>query len=180
MQKNGYFQLDMQPNGIFIKIFAPVEGGNPINIAEVIAYLDKFKYNQYDLKELNKAVTGLNGGAGCKVAEFKGNRVDEEMYAETSLDKMMLTVRFYPASNNGRAITLEDMMSSFQKMGITAEIDKAQLEAYLKDREYCKTFTIAKGKAPIPGKDARIVYFFNTDHNLKPKRNEDGSVNYKE
>ena len=30
------------------------------------------------------------------------------------------------------------------------------------------------------GRDAKIEYFFNTNKNLQPKRNEDGSVDYKE
>lgn len=38
----------------------------------------------------------------------------------------------------------------------------------------------AKGKNPIHGKDAKIEYFFNTNLNLKPKKNEDGSVDYRD
>ena len=37
-----------------------------------------------------------------------------------------------------------------------------------------------QGKNPIHGKDAKIEYFFNTNLNLKPKKNEDGSVDYRD
>ena len=36
------------------------------------------------------------------------------------------------------------------------------------------------GYPEINFKDAKIEYFFNTSKNLQPKRNEDGSVDYKE
>lgn len=39
---------------------------------------------------------------------------------------------------------------------------------------------LAKGKKPVDGQDARIEYYFNTDVDLKPKKNEDGSVDYRE
>lgn len=178
MQKNGYFQLQMREDGIFVQIFPQKEGGNPLNITEVVAYLDKFKYNQYDLKELNSAIVGT--GAVVRVADYKGDSVDEEMDVEVSLDKMLVSVRFYPPSNNGRKLTLESMVSTLQKMNITAPVDKAVLEAFLSDKEYCKIFQVAKGIPPVQGHNARIEYFFNTNPDLKPKRNEDGSVDYKD
>lgn len=179
MQVNAYFKLQMQPDGIYIVVFAAKEGGVPLNINEVVAYLDKYKYNAYDLKQLNQAVMGVTDGVRIRVADNKGDSVDEEMYIETSLDKMFLNVRFYPPSNNGRPITMDEIMMILERMGVKAEINKKVLQDYLNDREYCKTFMIAQGKPPVRGKDATIEYLFNTDHNLKPKRNEDGSVDYK-
>ena len=57
-------------------------------------------------------------------------------------------------------------------------IDEAAVEAYLAKRNYCEDIVIARGKEPVQGKDARIEYFFNTDLSAKPKRNEDGTVDF--
>lgn len=37
---NGYFQLEVQSEGVFVKIYPPTEGGEAVNIKELMDYLE--------------------------------------------------------------------------------------------------------------------------------------------
>ena len=41
MAKNAYVKLNIRPNGTFLTLYPPVEGGRGLIIDEVEAYLDK-------------------------------------------------------------------------------------------------------------------------------------------
>ena len=53
-----------------------------------------------------------------------------------------------------------------------------EIEAFFAHREYCEDVLVAKGTAPVQGKDAYIEYKFNTDRKAKPTLLEDGSVDF--
>ena len=103
------------------------------------------------------------------------------MNIKISLDKMKVTCRFFPPSKDGgKSMNAEDIISDLAFHKVKYGIDQNEILSFLNDRQYCKDYVLAVGTQPIHGRDARIEYFFNTNKNLQPKRNEDGSVDYKE
>ena len=52
---NGYFQLEMTPQGTILHIYKPTNQGEPININEMADYLTK-KGIAFDIADLNKKV----------------------------------------------------------------------------------------------------------------------------
>ena len=53
---NGYFQLQVKPEGVFVKIYPPTEGGEAVKFKELTDYLGFRQLEQYNVKELNDAV----------------------------------------------------------------------------------------------------------------------------
>ena len=86
--------------------------------------------------------------------------------------------RFYPPSNNGKLLTKDDIISNLSSYGVKYGIDETNIVKFLNDRRYCTDYIIAKATPPIQGRDAVVKYHFNTDFTLKPKTNEDGSVDF--
>lgn len=177
---NGYFQIEVKNDGVFIRLYPPTEEGETLNIKEVMDYLEMRQLNQYDLKELNAAVKNSEREHLVRVAPPMDIFINETMKIETSLDKMRAICRFYPPSNGGHWMDLDEIVSDLTAKKIKFGLDEGAIRGFLKNREYCKNYTFAVGKMPKHGKDAKIEYFFNTNLNLKPKKNEDGSVNYHE
>lgn len=93
---------------------------------------------------------------------------------------MLVRASFYPPAETGRNITLEDIQDELAHEKIVYGIDENMVNALLREREYCTEYLIGKGTPPTIGKDAKIEYYFSTNQSLKPKHNEDGSVNYHE
>lgn len=66
------------------------------------------------------------------------------------------------------------------KRGITYGVKKEFIIRLAEKPVYEKTFKMALGKRPSKGKDGNAIFYFKTEFNPAPKRNEDGTVDYKE
>ena len=111
--KNGYFQLVCGPQGTGLKVFAPKDGGEAVNVKEVMEYLTR---NQipYDTPALSK---GLQNAAASRqeIYLLMLNReackeVNESYILLASEDRMSVIVRFYPASENGESLKPQELI----------------------------------------------------------------------
>ena len=177
--RNQYFQLIVKEEKSFLHIFPPLDGGQRLAIGEVTAYLESRKYTGYDIKELNQALQ-KDEESDVFVGQWDQIVASETMDISIDLDKMKAVCRFYPPSPGGRLMDAREIIGSMTYNKIRYGADQDAIFNFLQDRKYCTDYVFAKGTPPVQGSDARIEYYFNTDKNLQPKRNEDGSVDYKE
>ena len=100
------------------------------------------------------------------------------MRIEINESKTSAKVRFYPPSGRGRFLTKEDIVEGMVRAGIKYGLDEQAIDSFLKSRSYCTDLMLAGALPAVQGHDAKITYHFNTDLTLKPKRLEDGSVDF--
>lgn len=177
--KNGLFQLIHKEDGTYLKLYPPVKDGTLVDINDIIFYLDHIKLEEVDLKELKQAVDELKDTP----TEYKltGKKVyPENEYLKLTInrDKTRVIARFYPPSNKGKLISREEILSDLEHNGVRHGILEHNIDIYLKARQFCTDFIIAKATEPIQGKDAIITYHFSTEITSKPTINEDGSVDF--
>ena len=176
---NAYFQIITSMTGTAVKLVPETDGGAKLDFAELMEYLRLKNIEIADAKPLYQAVEGLVAEVVVPVSIQVGLSAPETFQLKVSADKMEAVVRFYPPSSSGVSYSGKEAVISDLKMSkIAYGIDEAAVEAYLAKRNYCEDIVIARGKEPVQGKDARIEYFFNTDLSAKPKRNEDGTVDF--
>lgn len=179
--RNQYFQLEFKDKTVYLHVYPPQDGGEMLSISEVTEYLARNRLDKYDLRELNAAVVNDKEDLTVAVGEWDGIPVRETMDIRISLDKMKVTCRFYaPSAGGGKVMNAQDIISDLTFHKVRFGIDQNVIADFLADRKYCTDYVMAVGMQPIHGKDAKIEYFFNTNNSLQPKRNEDGSVDYKE
>ena len=178
MARNGYFRLDMRPDGVYLNIIPEEEGGEPVSVREVTDYLQSNKLTDYDLKTLNAATMDKSGSAEVRVSGPVSFFVNETMALELSADQMKLYARFYPNSEGGTRLKLESIIKDLQYKKIVYGINEENIRKFLSERAYCTDYVVAEGTPPRAGKDASIEYFFKTKVDMKPKTNEDGSVDF--
>ncbi|MGN0342639.1 MAG: DUF342 domain-containing protein [Roseburia sp.] len=178
-QRNAYFRIHVREEGTFLQIFPALAGGKALEVGEVTAYLEKCGCKEFNIKELNQALLAPEGKE-VLVGNIYPLQINEEMSIRISLDKMNAYCRFYPGSEGGNQMTVKEILSDLTFKGITNGIRQEEILHFMNDREYCTDYVFAMGKMPVHGRDAKVEYFFNTNLNLKPKRNEDGSVDYRE
>lgn len=177
--KNGYFQLDNRMDGIYVIIFPPAEGGQPVDVMELTAFLDKKKIGPYDVKELNSRIhTTVKQQSAVKVSDQSGVEFGESMNIRFSEDHMTATARFYPPSVKGKQMDVKEILSDLQFNHIQYGIVQEAIQGFLANRSYCSDIVVAKGKPPVQGKDAFITYTFDVNPTGKPKQLEDGSVDF--
>ncbi len=177
---NQYFQLVFRDGQAFLHIFPPREGGKPLSIKEVTAYLDLEKFHNYDVKNLNSALADLENESEVFLGVSELLQIREIMDVNISLDKMKATCRFYPPSAGGKLMSAQDIIDDLGFRRVKFGLDQEAIAEFVENRKYCTDYVLAAGQQPVHGKDAKIEYFFNTNKSLQPKRNEDGSVDYKE
>lgn len=177
---NGFFQLDIRANGVYVHIYPEKEGGKPIDVREFAEYLEKCKIHGYDLPELNRAISQAKEEMDLFVTSEVVSEIDEMANLHVTDDRMMVIIRFYPPSKNGKYMTEKDILNELTNLNVKFGISNKVIQAYLKGRQFCRDIPIARGKAVLNGKDAKVVYKFETAPTAKPKLLEDGSVDFHE
>ena len=173
---NGYFQIVITPKGTGIKVFPPIDGGEPLNVNDVRDYLDDKKI-QYDVVLVNEAVTNADG----KTVIFSEAQIlpeRESCKIEVSKDRMTVTAIFYPPTEGAELMTEKEVLSSLAYRKITYGICAENIHGFFEHREYCKEIVLAQGKPVKEGKDAKVEYHFTLNKRAKPTLKEDGSVDY--
>ncbi len=176
--KNGYFQLIIGNGRTSVRMFPPVDGGEPFKLEELREYLARKGYNRYDQIVLNRVYVELKEPTDVPVDEKENYAEQETLGIQVSPDKMRAVARFYAPSNMGAVMDVNEIINNLRHQKIVAGIREKTIAAFVANRRYCTDYVIAEGIAPVQGSDARIEYFFNTNPNVKPKMNEDGTVNF--
>lgn len=175
---NGCFQLLGKADGTYLKLIPATNGGQDISIDQINEYLNLVRVFEYDIRELNAEIANLNQIKEIKLNDETLIPTSECMTIEICDNKMQAVARFYPPSNTGKSITYNDIISTLAAKGIKVGVDKEVIESFLNNKKYCQDYIVAKGIPVSLGHDAQINYNFNTDLNIKPKVNEDGTVDF--
>lgn len=175
---NGYFQLVITEQVTAVRLVPPTEGGEPISIGELLEYLRSMRIEGFDVRNLNSKVAVLKEEQVVFLTSKSMYPVKETFTLRFSEDNMEAVARFYPPSTNGSLMSREEMINDLKLRKVSYGILEKNIDAFLNHRSYCKDIVVAQGKAPIQGVDGKIEYLFNTKIDRRPKRNEDGSVDF--
>ncbi|MGB4660298.1 MAG: FapA family protein [Mobilitalea sp.] len=176
--RNGYFQLITKEDGTYLKLFEAETGGQPVFFEEISNYLIDKKIYEYDKIAIGKALVSLKGSVEVRLTPTIIMPIDEYVKVEIVDERMHAKARFYPPTNNGHLLSKEDIVSSLVHAGVKYGLDEDAINRFLLERQYCSDYMLANATEPVQGNDAAITYHFNTDLTLKPKTNDDGSVDF--
>lgn len=177
--RNGLFQIVIKATGTFIKLYPPIGNGKPLRYDELNSYLTDQRIFDYDVKEIGKALEiAEDKPTEVRLLSVPIHPINESIKITISSDRMSAHIRFYPASNKGKAITDKSIINSLNHAGVKYGIIKDRVDALTTKHPYCEEILIAKGLQTIEGNEAEIIYHFNVDRTRKPKINSDGSVDF--
>ncbi len=178
--RNGYFQLVCGFVKTELRIFAPLEGGRPVDLKEIGDYLTRNDV-PFDAPSLYEAI---REGGGTQqeylvtVNENITSEVRESYILQVGPDKMAAAARFYPPSEAGERMTLKEFIGDLKNKNINFGVQTDALARFFAAPAYCTDILVARGKQPRHGTDAKIEYYFETDLHAKPTLKEDGSVDF--
>lgn len=174
---NSYFSLDISSMGVSMKYFPPKDGGERLNIDEVMSYLQRNNINDFDVKAVNNLIS-QDEPKTVGISREQAYEINEFMEVKIAPNRMSAEVRFYPPSTKGSRMSIDEMFSDLKAYKIVFGIDENVLNKQVKEPEYMKWFVVANGQDPIHGTDATIEYKFNANRKAKPQLNEDGTVDF--
>lgn len=175
--QNGYFRLVSDPEGYGVALYRPKDGGEDIQIGDIIEYLDDLRI-AYDRKKIEMQLMDEEDGV-CHLGRGPCPVFSETYKLGVYEEDMTAIVRFFPPTESGNRITLDDFLKDVKLRGISFGLQIESLRSHFSSGgQYCTDIVVAKGQEPVQGSDARIEYFFNTDMHRRPTQREDGSVDY--
>jgi hypothetical protein len=175
---NGYFQLHLNEKGVSLELIPPFDNGEKIRVGELKEYLNVVGV-PFDVMAINSALYTLaDEPVVIFLSSLRIPPVDEKCFINVSNDRMSAVLRIFPASEGGKSLSKDDVVGQAKSEKITAGIDEAAIENTLKEKYYCTDVVIAKGCLPTAGKDAKVIYHFDTENSARPELKEDGTVDF--
>jgi hypothetical protein len=175
---NGYFQLQLNEKGVSLELFPPFDGGEKIRVGELKEYLNIVGV-PFDVMAINSALYTLQDEpVVIFLSSIKLAPIDEKCFINVSSDRMTACLRLFPATPGGKSLTKYNILEMAKSEKIKAQIDEAAIEKTLSEKYYCTDIVIAKGNIPTAGRDASIIYHFDTGNSARPELKEDGTVDF--
>ena len=132
---NAYFQLIAEGNVTAVRLVPATDGGDKLNINEMMDYLHLKKIDVQDIKQLYQVALSYDKEIVVPVCAKVCLPQQEMMTVKVSDDRMEAVVRFYPPSSNGGSYRdKNDVISDLQFHKITYGYDEAAIAQYLQNR----------------------------------------------
>lgn len=169
----GLYKLEKRPNGLFV-LLSQGSKDKTLSILKQELLLRNIepdfkaleKWIEEDSQEpfkLTEEVVDLNGRFTIRLSE----------------DLLTAYLTFFPAIEGQLKISLDEIKKSLISKGVTYGVDEVKIMLALTQSKITFELPIAKGSNPIPGKNAKIKYFFNEKGiEVKPKELENGKVDF--
>jgi len=179
--KDGEAFVRYWPNGVFLKVTAPVGNGKKINQALAMQAVNSKEITGADTDIINKLVSDANGEY-IRIADFE-HHFDQDTIATVEVDdsdmKAYLTI--LPPGKGGCDLTMEAHISLLKQHRVYHGVKEEYLSELVDKPIYKEKLEVAEGIKPINGKDAFIEYNFETDQTkIKLREGSNGRVNFKE
>lgn len=175
---NGFFKLFMSERGVMMRVYPAREGGEKLNIDEVLEYLRQQKIENFDIKLINDTINSAKDVTDIRITATTAYEIDEKMDVKITPDRMYAVVKFFAPSGEGDFLSEEEIYAELRDKKVVNGILDVVIKKHVESPEFCKNMIVARGVAPVQGHDAVIEYKFNVDRKAKPRLNEDGTVDF--
>lgn len=176
---DGFFNININEDGIYVKVFSAQENGKKVSIEEIIEGLEQKNIKNYNIEGLKAELKKEYSEIEVKVAEkIVANNIEDSYKIEISDDRMEAKIIFFPIDGES-VVDPKKVLYNLKQRSVTNGIDTSLIEQLVQEHEFNVPYVIAKGTPAIDGTPASIEYHFSTDKDMKPQLDEDGSVNYR-
>ncbi len=178
MDRNGFFQIEIKEDGIYMQRILAVEGGRSATLDDLVFYLDKKGVPYTNVVELRKAFEDAGAGKTVKISDGQLVPFGGWCEFESQNDGMRLQMKMYPPMKDMEDVTVDEILNDLKHLKIKYGVIKDNIDKALNEKKYFEMITVAEELAPVDGYDAVLTYNFNTEFIAKPRMNEDGSVDF--
>jgi uncharacterized protein (DUF342 family) len=176
-QKNAFVQLEVESGNVYLNYYPPAEGGEMCDIKEVESYLTNQGFTSFSVQKLDQLLRKMEEDR-MELGKSRFEFYSGSMVTYVSENEIECYSRVYPPSVNGSNLTKDDIVASLNSDMVKSGIREDAIEEFLEHPVFFQNVVFAEGERPVDGTDGSIIFHFNTDPTLEPKRNEDGSVDF--
>jgi len=176
---DGFCELLFKEDGVYLCVYPPEGSGRRLDLNAVLDRLARKKVRDFDRVKVELAVRRADK-VPVKIAEpQEEEKIDATVKVTVSPDKMKAYVTFTPP-DNGRMLTMDEVLDELSKNGVIYGINRTNLENLIKYPVYNEMICIAEGTPPVNGENGRVEYHFDISRDHRPTILEDGRVDFRE
>lgn len=182
IDQDGMFYIRHFGDNICLKVTLPCGKGRPVELRQIVSEAkrtDTLSLDEDLIKKLSKSGTDNKYEV---VGQYKHVPAgDALLVIDVSKDEMLATVTVTPPSLSGAEVSAEQIIRNLEIQGVVAGIEDDKITEFVDNPVYNVPCEVAAAIKPQDGRDAYMVYHFETDPTkLRIKESKSGNVNFKE
>ena len=182
VDQDGMFYIRHFGDNICLKVTLPCGKGRPVELRQIVSEAkrtDTLSLDEDLIKKLSKSGTDNKYEV---VGHYKHVPAgDALLVIDVSKDEMLATVTVTPPALSGAEVSAEQIIRNLEIQGVVAGIENDKITEFVDNPVYNVPCEVAAAIKPQDGRDAYMVYHFETDSTkLRIKESKSGNVNFKE
>lgn len=182
VSKDGLYYIHHFDNDLVLKVTLPEGKGHPVDINTVLNDINRPDTLSFDESLVRKLAKDGTGNEYKVVGKY--NHVpssDAVFVVDISKDEMKATCTINPPTLGGADITSDQIKKALSAQGVVAGISDEKINALVDSPVYNEPVVVAEAVLPVDGRDAYMVYNFETDRSkIRAKEAANGQVDFKE
>lgn len=182
VSKDGLYYIHHFNNDLVLKVTLPVGKGRPVDVNMLLNDMDRPDTLSFDAQLVKKLAK--NGTDGVYEIVGKYNHVpssDAVFVVDVEKDELKATCTINPPTLGGADISPDQIKKALSTQGVVAGISDEKINALVDIPVYNEPVVVAEAVLPVDGKDAYMVYNFETDRSkIRAKEAANGQVDFKE
>lgn len=180
--KDGLYYIHHFDNDLVLKVTLPVGKGKPVDLSTLLNDLNRPDTTSFDEALVKKSAKEGTNNEYVVIGRY--NHVpssDAVFVVDISKDELKATCTINPPSLGGADVTADQIKKALTTQGVVAGISDEKINALVDSPVYNEPVVVAEAKLPVDGKDAYMVYNFETDRSkIRAKEAANGQVDFKE
>ena len=181
--RDGLFYVHHFSSDIMLKVIPPVGKGAPVEFKDVMQEINRPDTLEVDESLVKKFVKQGTDNEYCIVGAYKHVPAGDVLISvECTKDEMKASIIVTQPALSGAEASPDSIKRALSAQGVIEQCyDEAKINEFVDNPVYNIPFEVASAILPVDGKDAYLLYNFETDpKRLKAKVSETGQINYKE
>jgi uncharacterized protein len=180
LESDGEVIVRLSANGVLLKVTSPSGGGRRVNERMAVEALERRGITNID-RSLVGSVVREAGGEYVRVGEFSYNPANDSVMSVNITDhEMKASVVVQAPGPGGIDQTYESMLGFLKSNRVIHGIDHETLREFEDHPRYATEVVVARGEPTRDGKDAKIVYTFDTARSKIKLKEKNGRVDFRE
>jgi uncharacterized protein (DUF342 family) len=176
---NGSFKLYYENDGVYLEIYPNRGAGTKLDRETITAYVNRKTIRLLNIPEM---LVILDAGEGrAQIGPVQSEIIlGEDVEVDLGENDMEGLIKFLPPDKGGSQIALHEVKDRIRKRGIVFGLDEQALAQALSEKNYGKSYVVAKGLEPVNGTDGYLQFHVNIQaRSYAPKESGQGRIDYK-
>lgn len=180
--RDGLYYIHHFDNDLVLKVTLPEGKGHPVDVNTILNDInrpDTLSFDEPLVKKLAKEGTGNEYKVVGKYNHVPSS--DAVFVVDISKDELKATCTINPPTLGGADVTAEQIKKALTTQGVVAGVSDEKINALVDSPVYNEPVVVAEAVLPVDGRDAYMVYNFETDRSkIRAKEAANGQVDFKE